>query len=209
MAGDKSAKAFISTRTILIGAVLLNLVAIGLSEVQRRNLTYRIEKEIVGQGQRIAEMQAAMGALSVLTKDGRFATPRDIQTAIGQRLADGRSIVIRFDDSPLEARDSAGVIPCGPEVKSGYLGGIVAGEEYAISYDRSSHLWTGSGPAQSAVRDAATGKCGRVSSAYGPEQLKKIVTPTEALILWGASFKLDGLDVLSGDKKVGRVIWAG
>jgi hypothetical protein len=225
MLRNNAVQARISTRAILIGAVLFNVIAVGFSEVQRRGLTYRIEEvilkqdkvrkdetvrienEIADQGRRVAEMRSAIGALPVLIKDGRFASTPDVEAAIAQRLTEGNSIIIRFDNNTLETRDGAGAILCGPEAASGYLGAFVAGEEYTISYDKLSHQWTGSGPAQSMARDQATGKCTNFKNVYGPKELHKIVTPADALILWGASLKLNGLDISLEDKKVGRVVW--
>ena len=225
MLRNNAAQARISTRAILIGAIIFNVIAVGASEVQRRGLTYRIEelilkqdkarsdetmrieKGIADQGRRVADMQSAIGALRVLIKDGRFASTSDIETAIAQRLTDGSSITIRFDNSALETRDGTGAILCGPEAASGYLGAFVAGEEYTISYDKSSQQWTGFGPAQSMARDKATGKCTNLKNVYGPKDLHKTVTPADALILWGATLKLNGLDISFEDKKVGRVVW--
>lgn len=225
MLRNDAAQSRVSTRAILIGVILFNVVAVGASEVQRRSLTYRIEElilrqdkarkdeavrienEIADQGRRVADMQSALGALHVLTRDGRFASTADIESAIVQRLTEGKRMIIRFDSNALETRDGTGAILCGPEAAGGYLGAFVAGEEYTISYDKSSHRWTGLGPAQSMARDQATGKCTNFKNVYGPKELHKIVTPADGLILWGAPLKLDGLDISLDGKKIARVVW--
>lgn len=143
----------ISTRAILIGVLLFNFIAIGLSEVQRRALIYRTQNLISGlertlsvQGKHLASMNASVGALSILIQNGHFASKQEIETRIEQSLVEGKSVVIRFDDSKLEWRDADGAIRCGLEASQSFLGIFVAGEEYRISYDKQNQKWTGAGP---------------------------------------------------------------
>lgn len=225
MPSKQPSQAWISTRTLLVGTLLFSVIAIGLSEVQRRSLvsrieslisrqeearrgeTARLEANLVDQGKRLADLQSSIGALPLLIKDGHFASRQEIQTAIGKRLIDGKTIVLRFDDSNLESRDAAGAILCGPEAESGYLGVFVAGEEYRVSYDRVTHRWTGSGPAQNKSRSSESTGCPYFSATYGPKDLGQAVDPTEALVLWGTSLKLNGLDLLLDGRRVGRIVW--
>lgn len=225
MPSKQSSQAWISTRTLLICALLFSVIAIGLSEVQRRSLVYRIESlisrqeearrsetarlevNLLDQGKRLAELQSSIGALPLLIKDGHFASRQEIQVAIGKRLIEGKTIVFRFDESSLETRDAAGAILCGPEAESGYLGVFVAGEQYRVSYDRVTHRWTGSGPAQTRPRSKESTDCPHFSATYGPKELGQAVDPADTLILWGASLKLDGLDILLDGRRVGRIVW--
>lgn len=211
---SKQSQAWISTRALLVCALIFNVAAIGLSEVQRRGLVYRIESLISRQEEarkedstRLADLQSSVGALQVLIKDGHFASRQEIQTAIGTRLIDGRTVVLRFDDSNLETRDTAGAILCGPEAESGYLGVFVAGEQYRVSYDHIAHRWTGSGPAQTRLRSKESISCPLLSATYGPKELGQAVDPADILILWGTSLKLDGLDLWLDRRRVGRIIW--
>lgn len=204
----------ISTRTILIGALLFNFVAIGLSEVQRRALIHRTESLISGlernlsvQGKHLASMNASVGALSILIQNGHFASKQEIETRIEQSLIEGKSVVIRFHDSTQEWRDADGAIRCGPEASQSFLGIFVAGEEYRISYDKQNQKWTGAGPAQNGTRDSETAKCANLVATYGPKELQAAVAPVGALVLWGTKLKLDGLDILLEGRPVGRVVW--
>jgi hypothetical protein len=225
MPSKQSPQAWISTRTLLVCALLFSVIAIGLSEVQRRSLVYRIESlisrqeetrkseaasletNLVDQGKRLADLQLSIDALQLLIKDGHFASRQEIQTAIGKRLIGGKTIVFRFDENDRETRDAAGAILCGPEAESGYLGVFIAGEQYRVSYDYVTHRWTGSGPAQTRSRSKESAGCPHVSATYGPKELGRAVDPTDILVLWGTSFKLDGLDLLLGGRRVGRVVW--
>jgi len=220
MRPDKWTLAQISTRTILVVAILLNVVAIGLSEVQRRSLTYRIENLIVRhesvrqteanraqanlneQEKRLADLQSAINALQIFIKDGRFASRQDIEKAIEQRLNAGKNIIIRFDQSDKETRDNNGAILCGPQAETGYLGVFIAGFEYVVSYDSRKHEWKGAGPVQSRPR------CRAQTEVFGPKELREEVSPKDAIVLWGARFKLQGLDVYLAEQKVGQVAWA-
>jgi len=204
----------LSTRAILIGALLFNLVAIGLSEVQRRTLVHHTEglisdlgQNIRDQGKHLATMNDSIGALSVLIKDGHFASKQEINARIEQLLVQGKSVVIRFDDSKLEWRDAQGAIQCGPEASQSFLGIFVAGEEYRISYDKQNQKWTGAGPAQNGTRDRETAKCANLVAAYGPKELHATVAPAGVLVLWGTKLKLDGLDITLDGRDVGRVVW--
>ena len=207
-----------STRALLCYALAFNVVVVVLAEVQRRSLVYRIEEmverqddgrkdearrihaEIGEQGKRLAEMQSAA---QVLTKNGRFASSQDVEAAIVRKLEEGKQIIIRFDDSDLENRDSSGAVLCGPEAENGYLGVFIAGAEYTVNYERQTHQWIGTGPVQS--RPSCRGQ----SSPFGPKELGAEVSPHEAIVLWGGRFKLRGLDVYLSDQKVGRVVGAG
>ncbi len=201
------------------------VVALCLAEVQRRSLVNdigefiqrqgqayrdeaeRIRAEVSEQGKLIAEMQSAVGALRVLTKDGRFSSSEDVGHAIDNRLQEGKKIVIRFDSSNLESRDPKGAILCGPDAENGYLGVFVAGEEYAIRFDSATHQWIGSGPAQNKTYDGTTSSCMIQTAAYGPAELHEIVLPGGILVLWGARLKMSGLQVFLSGHKVGRVVW--
>lgn len=227
MPSKRSSQVWISTRTLLVCTLLFSIIAIGLSEVQRRSLVYRIEAlisrqedarrsatarleaNLADQGKRLAELQSSIGALPILIKDGHFASRRELQTAIGRRLLDGKTVVFRFDDSNLETRDAAGAILCGPEAEGGYLGVFVAGEQYRVSYDRVTQRWTGSGPAQSRSRSKDSTNCPHFGATYGPKELGQTVDPTDALILWGATLKLDGLNLFLDGRRVGRIVWVG
>ena len=220
-----SSQVWISTRTLLVCTLLFSIIAMGLSEVQRRSLVYRIENlvsrqeearrsetarleaNLVDQEKRLADLQSSIGALPLLIKDGHFASRQEIQAAIGKRLIDGKTIVFRFDDSNLESRDASGAILCGPEAESGYLGVFVAGEQYRVSYDRVTHRWTGSGPVQDRPRGKSSTSCQEFSATFGPTEMGRVTDPSNDLVLWGALFKLDGLDVLLGGRRVGRIIW--
>ena len=204
----------ISTRAILISVLLFNFIAIGLSEVQRRALIYRTQNLISGlertlsvQGKHLASMNASVGALSILIQNGHFASKQEIETRIEQSLVEGKSVVIRFDDSKLEWRDADGAIRCGLEASQSFLGIFVAGEEYRISYDKQNQKWTGAGPAQNSTRDRETAKCTNLVAAYGPKELQAAVAPAGVLVLWGTKLKLDGLDIAIGDRHVGRIVW--
>lgn len=214
MSSKQSSQARISTRTLLVCTLLFSIIAIGLSEVQRRSLVYRMEGLISRQEElrksdsaNLADLQSSVAALQILIKDGHFASKQEIQAAIAKRLIDGKTIIFRFDESNLETRDTAGAILCGPEAESGYLGVFVAGEQYRVSYDRVTRRWTGSGPAQTRSRSKESTGCPHFSATYGPKELGQAVDPTDILILWGASLKLDGLDLLLDGRPVGRIIW--
>lgn len=225
MPSKQSSQAWISTRTLLICALLFSVIAIGLSEVQRRSLVYRIESlisrqeearrsetarleaNLVDQGKRLADMQSSIGALPLLIKDGHFASRQEIKAAIGKRLIEGKTIVFRFDESSLETRDAAGAILCGPEAENGYLGVFVAGEQYRVSYDRVTHRWIGSGPVQNRPRGNNSTGCAEYSAAFGPTEMGRVTDPGDNLVLWGALFKLDGLDISLDGRRVGRIIW--
>lgn len=225
MLSNQSAQSWISTRALLIGALLFSVIAIGLSEVQRRSLVYRIENlifaqektrqaEIVrleaslaDQGKRLTDLQLSIGALQILIKNDHFASKDEIQSAIGKRLIDGKNVILRFDDSDRETRNSAGAILCGAEAEGGYLGVFVAGEQYTVSYDHLTHRWTGSGPAQNRSNTNDSTSCLRVSATYGPKELGQAVEPVGALVLWGALLQLDGLDLLLNGQRVGRIVW--
>lgn len=204
----------ISTRTILIGALLFNFVAIGLSEVQRRALIHRTESLISGlernlsvQGKHLASMNASVGALSILIQNGHFASKQEIETRIEQSLIEGKSVIIRFHDSTQEWRDADGAIRCGPEANRSFLGIFIAGEEYRISYDVQNQQWTGTGPAQNSTRDRETAKCANVVAAYTPKELHTVVAPVGVLVLWGTKMRLDGLDITLDGSRVGRIVW--
>jgi len=197
-----------------MGVLLFNLIAIGLSEVQRRALIYRTENLISGlernlsiQGKHLASMNASVGGLSILIQNGHFASRQEIETRIEQSLIEGKSLVVRFDDSKLEWRDADGAIRCGPEASQSFLGIFVAGEEYRISYDKQNQKWTGAGPAQNGTRDRETAKCTNLAAVYGPKELHAAVAPVGVLVLWGTKLKLDGLDILLDGRQVGRVVW--
>lgn len=214
MPSKRSSQVWISTRTLLVCTLLFSIVAIGLSEVQRRSLVYRIEGLISRQEEarkadsaNLANLQSSVGALQVLLKDGNFASRQELQSAIGRRLIDGKTVVVRFDDSDRETRDAAGAILCGPEAESGYLGVFVAGEKYRVSYDRLTHRWTAAGPVQNGSREKSSASCQQQSAAYGPKELGHAVDPNGVLVLWGALFNLDGLDVLKDGQRVGRIVW--
>lgn len=209
-----------STRALVLYALAFNVVVVVLAEVQRRALVYRIEEmierqdnvrkdealrlqaNIAEQGKRLAEMRSAVGALQVLTKNGRFASAEDAKKAILNRLDDGKKIIIHFDDNELEDRDSSGAILCGPEAERGYLGVFIAGADYVVSYDAQKHEWFGSGPAQNRP------KCLNLKSEFGPKELRAVVTPQDAIVLWGGRFDLRGLDLYLSGQKVGRVVWS-
>lgn len=214
MSSKQSPHAWISTRTLLVCTLLFCVIAIGLSEVQRRSLIYRIESLISRQedarkvdSAKLADLQSSVGALQILIKDGHFASRQELQAAIERRLIDGKTVVLRFDDSDLETRDASGAILCGPLAETGYLGVFIAGERYTVSYDHLARRWTASGPAQSGSRDKNSASCQQLSAAYGPKELGRAVDPKGALVLWGALLKLDGLDVLLDGRRVGRIVW--
>lgn len=215
----------IRTRTILIGVFLFVVIAICSSEVQRRSLIYRIQNMIsqqeearkaetasfqtnlVDQRKRLADLQSSVGALQLLVKDGHFASRQEIQSAIGKRLIDGKSIILRFNDSEFETRDGGGAILCGPEAEGGHLGVFVAGQQYTISYDHITHQWTGSGPVRSKPNNKDSTSCLQNVGTYGPKEMGKSIDPDRALVLWGAQLKLDGLDLLLEGRRVGRIVW--
>lgn len=214
MSRTKPTPVRISTRAILIGVLLFNFIAIGLSEVQRRalishteSLISRLERDLSVQGKHLASMNASVGALGILIQNGHFASKREIETRIEQSLIEGKSVVIRFDASKLEWRDGDGAIRCGPEASQSFLGIFVAGEEYKISFDKQSRRWMGAGPAQNSTRDPETAKCANLVATYGPQELGAPVAPLGVLVLWGTKLKLDGLDVLLDGRRVGRIVW--
>lgn len=216
---DLKNRGLLSTRALLIYALAFFFVAVALAEVQRRALVFHIaelierqdrgrkseigqlQEALTDQSRRIAEMHSAVGVLQVLTKYGRFASDEDVKWSILDRLKRGKKIIIHFDDSELENRDAAGNILCGPETASGYLGVFVAGADYVVSYNAQNHQWSGVGPAQNRP------KCLTLDSEFGPKELRTVVTPQEAIVLWGGRFDLRGLNVYLSDQKVGRVAW--
>jgi len=219
----------ISTRAILTGAVLFNVVAIGLSEVQRRGLIYRAEEMMIRLDQnrnhetvaQLARLQKTVDELDKQIKDVSLSVASlriianvalnvdkaKLATRVADRLNDGRPVVILFDDNAREDRDQNGHIRCGPSTQNGYLGAFVAGGQYTVSYNRLTHQWTGSGPAQSRSSGKDSGSCLQETAIYGPKELGKTITPADAVVLWGAQFKLDGLALLLDGHPVGRVVW--
>jgi hypothetical protein len=118
-------------------------------------------------------------------------------------LISGKVMIVQLDDNPAEDRDNNGVIACGPDTGKGYLGALIAGEQYQVVYISEARSWTTSGPYQ------VLRTCGRYSETYGPEKLGATKAPPENgdLILWGAAMTFDAnLDVYDSTKrKVGHL----
>ena len=229
----KTSRSIFSTPNLLIGALTVNAIAIGLSEVQRRGLTIRTDRILAENLQRqtrtideyakrintlnaeirelrrtATDAQQVIGSLQTIVGIGLNLDRHELETRVIKRLTDGKQIVVQFDQNPSEAHDSKGNILCGPDAESGYLGVFIAGQRYAINYDAAARTWTGAGPSQNANYNSKTRMCGTNTLTYGLEKLGADVSPNkDDLVLWGERLKLDGLNVLRSGHKVGSVIW--
>lgn len=219
----------ISTRTILVGVLIFNVVAIALSEVQRRSLVDRTEQTAINLVQSrnreaalemdrlqkvVNDLNSQMKAITWSAASLRIVAgnslpidKRKLEAQIVDRLNSGKAVVVLFEDDAREDRDKDGRIRCGAGTEAGYLGAFVAGERYTIAYDRNTGEWTGTGAAQTLGFDPASQTCKSSTSVYGRKELKADVQPGKNLVLWGAQFQLDGLDVMRGGQKVGSVAW--
>jgi len=127
------------------------------------------------------------------------ATFMDVVNALNARKA----VIVQLDDNPAEDRDQYGSIACGPGTGKGYLGALIAGEQYEVVYTSDTRSWTTTGPYQ------ILPTCGRYSETYGPAKLGSTEAQPENgdLILWGAAMTFDAkLDVYdSTGRKVGHL----
>lgn len=168
----------------------------------------RIETVVSRLNQRILDMQRSVGMLQVLVGDNANIDRKQLEARVIQRLNDGKEIVLHFDGSDDEDRDTDGKIRCGPEAANGYLGVFIATEAYSVRYDKETHTWTASGPVQSFPYDPATGNCRSQTSGFSADELREKIRPDDnELVLWGARFRFDGLNVYYIDRKVGYVTW--
>jgi hypothetical protein len=123
----------------------------------------------------------------------------DVVTALNA----GNSIIVKLDDNPAEDHDQNGLVLCGPEASKGYLGALIAGREYYVTYISDTRSWTTTGPYQ------ILPTCGIYSETYGPSKLGSTKARPEDgdLIMWGAAMTFDSmLDVYDSTKrKVGHL----
>jgi hypothetical protein len=118
-------------------------------------------------------------------------------------LISGRVMIVRLYDNPGEDRDNNGLIACGPDAAKGYLGALIAGEQYEIVYLSGARSWTTTGPYQ------VLRTCGRYSETYGPAKLGATKAQPENgdLVLWGAVMMFDAKLAVydSAKRKIGQL----
>jgi hypothetical protein len=136
--------------------------------------------------------------------DGPATMQSDVPFTVAMNaLISGRVMIVQLDDNPAEDRDNNGLIACGPDTAKGYLGALIAGEQYEIVYLSGARSWTTSGPYQ------VLRTCGRYSETYGPAKLGATKAEPEngELVLWGAVMTFDAkLDVYgSAERKIGHL----
>ena len=188
------------TRRILIALVVFNIVALGLSEIQRRSLVKRIYEIGKAQDLRIDELHKSMDLLRILAEKPSPDAKKQIEAIIATRLISGRKIgVIFYSGADVPSRS-----PCGKSASNSPLDAFLPAQTYEVSYDATTHKWTGSGPNRHlAGRDDT---CKTLVAVYGPKELLADVTPDQGVVsLWGAPFTLDGDSLLWKGRAIGRV----
>lgn len=202
----------VSTRIVLVGLVVFNVVAIGLSEVQRRALVDDFKQQALSSDRLLGDLLDRVIVLQARLQMTLSAVDREtqrgsLQAAVAALLNAGRSVTVKLDTSSSESFGNDGRIICGAAAATGYLGNFIAGQEYAVRYDRNSSRWTVTGPHQGEVFDDRTGTCRVKTYTYGSESgVKRGAPETGVISLWGIDFSLRGLDLILHEAKVGQVV---
>jgi hypothetical protein len=202
----------VSARVVLVGLIVFNVVAVGLSEVQRRALADGFKQQALSSDRLLgdvldrvivlqARLQATSSAADIETQS------KGLEAAVAALLNAGRSVTVRLDRNGSENLGKDGRIICGAAAATGYLGNFIAGQEYVVRYDRSSRRWTVTGPNQGEVFDDRTGTCWVKTYTYGSENVGETKgAETGVMSLWGVDFSLRGLDLVLHEAKVGQVL---